>query len=164
MDPVQQVGSGTSSEYNDVIGFVSGLSRTLAAANGFILDQLRHCGLKGIVTSHGDILMKLFADGPTTMQELASAIGRDPSTVTSLVKKLAAGGFVETRKSTDDRRATEVHLTATGRALEGDFKTISEALQAVQMKGVDPSDFAITCRVLRQIRNNFVEAREQENR
>lgn len=148
----------------DRIGFVSSLSRTLAAANGFILQQLARCGLQGIATSHGDILSKLFADGPVSMQELASAIGRDPSTVTSLVRKLAAAGYVETGKSAADRRVTEVRLTAAGRRLEGDFARISAELQAVQMQGIDPQDLAVTCRTLRQMRDNFTEATEQEKR
>lgn len=162
--PKADAGPASATRAPEHVGFVSSLSRTLAAANGFILQQLARCGLQGIATSHGDILSKLFADGPVSMQELASAIGRDPSTVTSLVRKLAAAGYVETGKSAADRRVTEVSLTPAGRRLEGDFTRISAELQAVQMRGIDPEDFAITCRTLRQIRDNFTEVTEQEKR
>ena len=80
---------------------VNQLSRTLAQANRFIAIKLKERGLDGIAPSHGDILMQLFACGEQPMQELARAIGRDPSTVTALVKKLAAAGYVRTEKGVE---------------------------------------------------------------
>lgn len=79
--------------------FVSFLSRTLAEANRFIVEQLKQRGLSDLVPSHGDILVHLFAHEPVTMQELAQAINRDPSTVTALVRKLSDAGYVRTAKA-----------------------------------------------------------------
>ena len=75
-------------------GTVNQLARTLGLANRFLLEQLEQYGLAGIAPSHGDILVQLFAHGELPMSELAQRIGRDPSTVTALVRKLAAGGYV----------------------------------------------------------------------
>lgn len=138
--------------------FISSLSRTLAAANGFIIQQMHERGMKGLVPSHGDILMVLFAQKTLTMQALAGRINRDPSTVTALVKKLVREGYVETSKSEADHRVTEVRLSAQGKALKKDFESISTSLVQTQMQGVKLKDFGITCKTLNHIRENFVQA------
>lgn len=134
------------------------LSVTVAQANRFIAAQLKARGLTGIAPSHGDILAQLFASDERSMQELAHAIGRDPSTVTALVKKLAAAGYVRTEKRADDRRATVVSLTARGQELRGDFAAISRELLAVQSRGIDAEEQETMRRVLATMRKNFERA------
>lgn len=138
--------------------FVSRLGKTLASANSFIVKQLNEAGLKDLVPSHGDILLVLFAQKSVSMQELSRKIHRDPSTVTTLVKKLVKAGYVQTQKNDEDKRKTEVCLTRKGKGLEGRFDAISQRLVSVQMEGIDASDFAITCKTLEKIRDNFTNA------
>lgn len=138
--------------------FVSFLSRTLAEANRFIVDQLKQRGLSDLVPSHGDILVHLFAHEPVTMQELAQAINRDPSTVTALVRKLSDAGYVRTAKAAGDKRVTEVSLTEKGAGLRDDFAAISAKLLDTQMQGIDDGDFDIACDVLGHVRDNFAKA------
>lgn len=136
-------------------GFVNELSRTLALANRFLLDQLEGSSLEGLAPSHGDILAELFTTGSTTMSELSRRISRDPSTVTALVKKLVALGIATTEKSPVDRRATMVSLTERGRALYDEFSGISKRLQATWSEGVSPADLATTRHVLETVRLNL---------
>lgn len=140
----------------DEVNFVSALSRTLAAANGCLMGLLAEAGLNDLAPSHGDILMRLLAEEPITMQRLAQAIHRDPSTVTALVRKLADAGYVATRKSAADRRVTEVSLTGKGAGLRASFDAISRQLRDAQMRGIDPESFRVTCATLDCIRRNFV--------
>lgn len=135
--------------------FVSTLSRTLAAANRFLMTRLRDEGLDSLVPSHGDILMYLFVHEDVTMHELALAIGREPSTVTCLVRKLANAGYVQTAKHDGDRRITYASLTERGRRLRGVFDEISTELVATQMTGVSPADFDVTRDTLETMRRNF---------
>lgn len=141
---------------------VNRLSRALGQANRFIALKLRERGLDGIAPSHGDILMQLFACGEQPMQELARAIGRDPSTVTALVKKLAAAGYVRTGKGVQDRRATIVSLTGKGRELRGEFEAVSAALREVQGRGIDAADMETARRVLAGVRDNFENAMRED--
>ena len=138
--------------------FVSTLSRTLAAANRFLMTRLREGGLDTLVPSHGDILMHLFVHESVTMHELARAIGREPSTVTSLVKKLVNAGYVQTDKHGSDRRITYVTLTDEGKGLRGIFDGISAELVSVQMGRVTPQGFDVTRDTLETMRRNFEEA------
>ena len=83
------------------------------------------------------------------MQELSEKIHRDPSTITALVKKLVLGGYVQTQKSSIDKRRTEVSLTSKGKSLRSTFETISTTLVSTQMEGIDADAFAITCATLK---------------
>lgn len=92
------------------------------------------------------------------MQEVARAIGCDPSTVTALVKKLVAAGYVRTNKGTEDRRATIVSLTGRGRGLRDEFACISASLREVQSRGIGDAELETTRRVLAAMRENFEHA------
>lgn len=143
---------------------VNQLSRTLALANRFIAARLKTSGLDGIAPSHGDILAQLLAHDRLSMQDLAHAIGRDPSTVTALVKKLAAAGYVRTGKDAADRRATMVSLTERGRDLRADFAGISRELLDVQGRGIGIEEQETARRVLAVMRGNFERALRDERR
>lgn len=143
---------------------VSALSRALREANRYLAEQLDAAGLGELSPSHGDILAQLFAEEPLAMQDLARAIHRDPSTVTALVRKLAAAGYVETSKSLDDGRVMLVALTDEGRALEPVFERISASLVRTQMQGIDARDLEATRRTLGRIEDNFTKALGDEGR
>lgn len=143
-------------------GTVNQLARTLGLANRFLLEQLEQYGLAGIAPSHGDILVQLFAHGELPMSELAQRIGRDPSTVTALVRKLAAGGYVSTAKLPEDKRVTLVALTERGRGLQPAFESISDALADVQCRGLDDGELETLDRALRTMQENFETALEGE--
>ena len=99
--------------------------------------------------------MHLFVHEDVTMHELAQAIGREPSTVTCLVRKLANAGYVQTAKHSGDRRITYASLTERGRRLRGVFDEISAELVATQMAGISPADFDVTRDTLDTMRRNF---------
>lgn len=141
---------------------VSRISRTRAAANAFLQARLAQLGLGGLATSHGEILTALLARGEMQMGQLAGCIGRDPSTATALVKKLAALGYLQTRTAPHSRRAVLVSLTPQGRALEEAFSSISQQLQESYRAGIDEGELAVFRRVLSQIEENLRRAVEEE--
>ena len=74
------------------------MSRIRAKANRFIIESLVTEGIEGIVPSHGEIMIHLFAEKDYTMQELAQKINRTKPTVTILVSKLVNYGYVYKEK------------------------------------------------------------------
>ena len=139
-------------EFGDI---VSVMSRTLGAVNRRLVELMEREGLAGIVPSHGDILMQLFAHGSMPMAALASGIGKDPSTVTALVRKLEQAGYVEKLPSPKDRRMNEVRLTARGRKLEGAMGRISTELIAGLTRGIDGADLKTTRKCLLAMQANL---------
>ena len=140
--------------------FASDVSRTRALLNQFLVKRLADRGLS-LAPSHGDILTQLFRHGEMCMGRLSHAIGRDPSTVTALTKKLVAQGLVVTRRATGDRRQTTVALTERGRALEPAFRAISEELAAMWEEGVSAEELACAVHVLEVVRANLAQALEK---
>lgn len=134
---------------------VSALSRTLAAANACLMDLLAQEGITDLVPSHGDILVCLFAHEPVSMQQLAEACGRDPSTVTSLVRKLERLGYVEVTRCPNDGRSRWVSLTAQGRGLEPSFRRVSRRLLEVQSQGIGTDEQRELMEVLGKVEANF---------
>lgn len=143
-------------------GYAWELSRTLALSNEYLMRQVERSGLCGLATSHGDILVQLFAHDRICMSGLSERIARDPSTTTALVKKLAALGLVQTEKSPSDRRSTIVSLTEEGRSLQRDFEAISNKLEQVWHAGISDEDLQTLQKVLSQVRENFREALEED--
>ena len=141
-----------------VIDMVSVVARTRALANRYLVQQMGVRGLEGLVTSHGDVLLQLFAEDGLPMRELAARVHRDPSTVTTLVKKLADAGYVRTERGVRDRRSVVVLLTERGRVLERDFQEISQCLLEVQRKGIDDARMEAAREVLLQMQLNFAAA------
>ena len=141
-----------------VIDMVSVVARTRALANRYLVQQMGMRGLEGLVTSHGDVLLQLFAEDGLPMRELAARVYRDPSTVTTLVKKLADAGYARTERGLLDRRSVVVFLTERGRLLERDFQEISHRLLEVQRKGIDDARMEAAREVLLQMQQNFAAA------
>lgn len=137
--------------FGDVI---SVMGRTLGAANRYLVELMAQEGIGGIVPSHGDILMQLFAHDAMPMAALASAIGKDPSTVTALVRKLAEAGYVEKVPNARDRRVCEVRLTKAGQALRPAMNRVSDELIATLTNGIPAADLAATYRTMKAMQKN----------
>ncbi len=119
------------SNYNEAMEtghVVSLISKIRNKANRLVVAELHARHIKGLSPSHGDILFFLFQSESSTMLELAKRIDRDKSTITALVKKLVAMGYVETARSESDGRVTLVRLTEKGRQLKPAFDEISHTL------------------------------------
>lgn len=133
------------------------LGRALAEANACLERLMAQEGVTGLVPSHGDILAALFSAEPASMQQLAQACSRDPSTVTALVKKLEREGYVSVEQSPADGRSKQVRLTQRGRALRPKFERISVRLREAQSRGVSAADLETAARVLGTMQGNFKE-------
>lgn len=142
--------------YDNTINLISKIREI---SSMFIISELEGLGIKGIVPSHGDIIVTLIKHKELTMTEIAEKINKDRSTVTTLVKKLNKIGFTATKKNENDQRSNFVFLTSKGKELEEGFNQISEKLYAIQFDGVTEEEKDIFRKILIKIYNNF----KQEN-
>ena len=114
--------------------FVALASTLHRYANAYIEQALKEKGLKGIVPSHGDILVNLYQRKSISMQELAALIKRTKATTTVLVDKLEKLGLVTRSRSEQDGRSTLVSLTEKGASYENTFNEIGDSLNLRVMK------------------------------
>ena len=131
------------------------IARVRDKAYEFITRELRKKKIKGLVPSHGGIMSTLFKRDRLSMKEVAERIGRDKSTVTALVNKLEAAGYVTREKDLDDNRVTYLCLTAQGKSLEQDFDEISEKLISRAFHGFSQGEQENMVKAIVKMLSNF---------
>ncbi len=75
-----------------------------------------------ILSSHEDAMSEGLAERPFTQVELADVSGMRPQSLGPLLVQLEAEGCISRRTCEEDRRATLVSLTASGRARSSDVR------------------------------------------
>lgn len=63
------------------------------------------------------VMLALWQRSPRTVRDLGDALQLEPATLSPLLKRLEAQGYLTRRRSAADERALDVELTAEGRAL-----------------------------------------------
>jgi len=100
----------------------------------FLLAQLgAHAGRKfgervaklGLTPPDAGLLRKIASDPGISQQALAEHLGVMPSRMVALIDGLEGKGILERRRSTEDRRNYELHLTQQGRQLLGNLGRIA---------------------------------------
>ncbi|MFZ5645686.1 MAG: MarR family winged helix-turn-helix transcriptional regulator [Bacillota bacterium] len=131
------------------------ISRIREKANKYIVRELESHGVKGIVPSHGDILVILFQGEKYTMKELADKIHRTKPTVTVLIEKLVDYGFVQKEKSYTDSRATYIKLTKKGIELKPIFDDISEKLNTILYGDLSDEETEVIEKILHKVNSGL---------
>lgn len=132
------------------------ISRTKANMIKFIENKLKENKLTELIPTHGNILTALYeSDKKLTMKEIAKKIGKDKSTVTSLVNKLISLGYIQKEKSITDKRVTYISLTSKARDIEDTFNFISSQVRETAYKDFTPEEKEEFLRLLRKLSSNF---------
>ncbi|MEZ0356392.1 MarR family winged helix-turn-helix transcriptional regulator [Mycobacterium sp. SA01] len=87
-------------------------SRAVTAAYRPMLDEL------DLTYPQYLVLLVLWEEEPCTVSHLGDRLHLDSGTLSPLLKRLEAAGFVRRQRSATDERRVEITLTAKGRALE----------------------------------------------
>ena len=137
------------------------ISRTKGHMVKFIENRLKANKLEGLIPTHGNILTALYeSNEKMTMKEISKKIGKDKSTVTSLVKKLEALGYVKRETSTSDKRNTYILLTEKARDVEPTFNSISLEVKETAYSNFTDDEKVEFLRLLRKLSTNFKKANE----
>lgn len=74
------------------------------------------------------VLSTLWEGDGKTISAIADRLALEPSTITPLVKRMEAAGFVTRQRSTVDERLVGVHLTDKGRDLQAKTGCLTDTL------------------------------------
>ncbi|MEP0232042.1 MarR family transcriptional regulator [Roseibium sp.] len=103
-----------------------------------------------------ELVLKVLADSDgRTMSQLALALGVQPPTVTKMVTRLSAQGYVRRQVSDTDGRLARVYLTDEGRGLVDNVDRAWKRLEREAMSGLDDKDRKKLRKLLRQIEKNL---------
>ncbi|MDF2804646.1 MAG: MarR family transcriptional regulator, partial [Anaerocolumna sp.] len=106
--------------------------------------------------SHGNILDILYnSHGRLTMKEISDGINRSKSTVTQLVDKLLAYGYVTKETDIADKRISYIVLTEHGIGIKKDFKEISDNVMQEFFLGFTEAETEILLTLLDRVICNF---------
>lgn len=123
---------------------------------GRIFDRmLRRHGIH-LNPAQGRILFPLWQFGPMSMRELARKASLGPSTLTSMLDRLEAGGYVARKRSLTDRRKIVVRLTVKDRKILDVWERVSEEMAALFYRGFAPREIDRFEQDLRRILGNLV--------
>lgn len=135
------------------------ISRTKQKMTQFVQMQLKMQQMAELIPSHGNILTVLYENGEKMpLNEVAKRIGRDKSTVTSLVNKLVGLGYVEKVAGQQDKRVTFIQLTEQGYELKPRFDQISARVYETAYRGFSPEEKEQFLSLLKRINKNFSQA------
>ncbi len=135
---------------------------------GFLMAKIRQVGervflrrLKGsgieINPAQGRIMFALWQQDGVSIQELAKKTQLGKSTLTSMLDRLEKMGYVQRRRSEQDRRKIMIHRTEKDRALEQQYVRLSEQMTELWYKGFAETEIDQFEAYLQRILTNVTE-------
>jgi MarR family transcriptional regulator, organic hydroperoxide resistance regulator len=109
-----------------------------------LLDQV------GLTFPQYLVMLVLWEQGSTTVKGLAINLQLDYGTLSPLLKRLAANGYVERNRRTDDERSVEIRLTDAGRELKTKVEQIPQLVDSYDLDAHDFAELRTTLRELAQ--------------
>ncbi len=134
---------------------VKSISRLRIAIDNFLVRNIEKSGAKGLMVSHGNILMQLYKKDKRPMSKIAEDIGKCKSTLTTLVNKLEKSGFIAREVSAEDVRIKNLCLTDKGKRFEKHFWSISEELNSTLWEGFTPDEQKLFLTYLERMQINL---------
>ena len=140
------------------------MSQTVEETIGYLLAKVcraHRAGVGSVLARIGlhvgqeMVLLELWKKDGLRGGELAERLGVEPPTVTRMLKRMEACGFVERRPDPTDARSFRVHLTEKGRALEEPVARIWGEIEEKTLQGISPEETLVLRRLLARIRQNL---------
>ena len=101
-------------------------------------------------------LIALWEEDNQTVKGLSETLYLEPSTMTPMLKRLEAMGYLTRTRGVEDERIVRVALTAAGRALREKGFDYSHVTR--KAAGLTADEFAILLKGITNLRRNLVEA------
>jgi len=95
--------------------------------------------------------MLVASNGDVNQKQLGRALDISPPNMAVTLDRMVESGWVERVRSTHDRRAQHIHLTARGRALAEQARRISTTMEAHSLTALSPAERALLIELLRKI-------------
>ena len=111
----------------------------------------------GLTYTQYVVMMYFWEMESSNVKQLGETVMLDPSTLTPVLKKLEAKGFLKRERSADDERVLNLSLTASGRALREKALPVPGRIRGCC--GLTDEEGAQLCELIMKLLNNI----EKEN-
>ena len=145
------------------------MSQTVEETIGYLLAKVcraHRAGVGSVLARIGlhvgqeMVLLELWKKDGLRGGELAERLGVEPPTVTRMLKRMEACGFVERQQDPVDARSFRVYLTERGRALEGPVARYWEEVEEKTIAGMTPEEKTLFRQLLLRVRENLKEEKD----
>jgi DNA-binding MarR family transcriptional regulator len=100
-------------------------------------------------------LRALWEEDGLTQRQLSQRVGSMEPTTVEQLRNMERRGYVERRRSLDDRRKIHVHLTESGRALKIDLMPFAIDVNRLALDGLSDGEIGFLRLILERIRANL---------
>lgn len=114
----------------------------------------------GLHAGQEGVLKALSLRDGQSMTEIAAFLDVQPPTITKMVARLAAHGYVEKRSSESDGRQSQVFLTEAGEAALAEIDWMLGAVEERALHGISPRKRKELGKLLRKISRNLADEAE----
>ncbi len=97
----------------------------------------------------------LWEEDGLTQRQLSQRVGSMEQTTVEQLKNMERRGYIERRRSVDDRRKIHVHVTESGLALKNQLLHVAEDVNRVALEGLSEGEIGFLRLVLDRIRGNL---------
>jgi DNA-binding MarR family transcriptional regulator len=108
--------------------------------------------------AQGRIMFVLWNEDGISIQELSRRTSLGKSTLTSMLDRLEAMGYIARQRSKTDRRTVLIHRTDKDRALQRTYECVSEEMSGITYRGFTQDEVRTFERTLERILINLLEA------
>lgn len=120
-----------------------------------VLEQL------GLTYPQYVTIVCLWEEDSQTVKGLSEKLFLEPSTMTPMLKRLEAMGYVRRERDSEDERSVRVSLTATGRELRERAFAFREV--TAKASGLAPEEFRVLQKAIVNLRTNLMHAAGRNN-
>ncbi len=131
------------------------ITRIHQLAGRLFAEKLKAYNLDEINPAQGRILFVLWRKDGIPIRELAQKTSLGKSTLTSMLDRLEAAGYLERVPSGSDRRKIIIKLTAKDRKLRNIYKKVSDEMTELFYRGFSAGEIREFEKYLRQILDNL---------
>lgn len=118
-------------------------SRSVVAAYRPVLEPL------GLTHPQYLVMLALWENAPLSVKELSSLLQLDPGTLSPLIKRLEASGYVERKRKPEDERTLAVAPTERGRLLRQDAEQVP--VEMVRRLGMSREELALLHQLMKRL-------------
>ncbi|MFA6010166.1 MAG: MarR family transcriptional regulator [Desulfobacteraceae bacterium] len=117
--------------------------------------ELADRNISGVAPSYGDVLFALDQKETQTVQEVVKYTNKDKSTISSVINRLEANGYICKEKDVSDARITNLTLTPKAKKLKPVLFEISGKMNAKIFEGLSTTEKETLFELMGKILNNL---------
>jgi len=118
-------------------------SRSVVAAYRPVLEPL------GLTHPQYLVMLALWENAPLSVKDLSSLLQLDPGTLSPLIKRLEASGYVERKRKPEDERTLAIAPTERGRLLRRDAEAVP--VEMMRRLGMSPEELGLLHRLMNRL-------------